>query len=100
MSLLNRHQRAIVHAQTNIHPLIVDRVTEAFDALIDHQDVDLYKRNMMTALAQLNMPFPIPDEEKPTAVDRMKLMCVQAYASREHMPVQRAIARLKEMQKA
>ncbi len=34
MSVLNRNQRAIVVASSGIDPILVDRVVEAYDALL------------------------------------------------------------------
>lgn len=98
MSVLNRQQRAVVSADTHIDPLIIDRVCDAFDALIQRGDVEAYKRFMMTAMAQQGLPIPTPPEERPTAVDKVKTICIRAYSDTEHISFKRAVARLREMQ--
>lgn len=99
MSLLSRNQRAVIVADTRIDPLIVDRATEAFDALITRGDVDEYKRLMGNAWAQMGfdletMPKP---QDRPTAVDKIKTILIKAYADQEHISFTRAVVRLRKM---
>lgn len=94
MSLLNANQRAIVVADTQIDPLIVDRATEAFDALIKG-DVDTYRVLMATAYAQMGyMPRA---QDRPHAVDKVKTILIRAYADELHIPFGRAARRLRDM---
>lgn len=93
-------QRAVVVADTGIHELIVDRATEAFDALIDRGDVEEYKRLMGQAWAQqgFDVGTPVRAADRPTALDKVKTILIHAYADREHIPFQRAVVKLKRMQ--
>lgn len=88
MSILNAHQRAVIRADTGIHELIVDRVVEAYDALL-RDDVEGYKRLIATALAQQGLPALIPSEERPTAVDKVKTICIRAIADQKHWSYKR-----------
>lgn len=95
-SLLSRQQRAIVVADTGIHELIVDRATEAFDALTQRGDVGEYQRLMGNAWAQMGFEpgRPIQAKDRPTAVDKVKTIIIRAYADREQISFKTAAARL------
>lgn len=89
-----------MRADTGIDAILIDRVCDAFDALIDHQDVEGYKRHMMTAYAQQGLQPPIPDSERPTAMDKVKTICIKAYSDRRRISYQAAIRELRRMQQA
>lgn len=97
MSLLNANQRAFVRVQTGIDPLVIDRATEAYDALIEHQDIRRYQLLMGTAIVQMGYGRPVVDEDRPTAVDKIKTILVRAYAERERMSYQDAAKRITRM---
>lgn len=99
MTLLTRHQRDVIIADTQIHELIVDRCVEAFDALIDKGDVDEYTRLMTQAWVQMGYGpgNPIKTTDRPTALDKVKTICIRAYADQKHIPYLRAAQRLKRM---
>lgn len=99
MSLLSRDQRAFIVADTGIHQLIVDRATDAFDALIERGDVEAYKQYMTHAWAQMGFGLdnPIKPSDRPTALDKIKTILIHAYADREHIDFRRAAAKLKRM---
>lgn len=98
MSLLNRHQRAVICVDTGVNELIVDRCVEAFDALL-RGDVDSYKQLMATAWAQMGFgpDSPIRASDRPTALDTVKTICIRAYADREHISFVRAANKLRHM---
>lgn len=97
MSLLSRNDRSILCAATGIDPLIIDRATDAFDSLIDRHDVGAYKRYMETAIVQQNFGRPVRAQDRPTAVDRVKVHLLRAYADREHISNAKAVERVKRM---
>lgn len=90
MSLLSSTDRAAYHAQTGIDPLIIDRVVEGYDALIKDNQQE-YRHKIATALAQQGIPSPIPESEKPTAVDFVKMMCLARIADERHWTVKRTV---------
>lgn len=79
-SVLSSHQRAVVRADTHIDPFIIDRCCDAFDALLMRGDRDQYVTYMTAAVAQLGYEGPIPDKDRPTAVDKMKTILIHAVA--------------------
>jgi hypothetical protein len=89
MSILNLNQRAVIRIDTGIDQLIIDRVVEAYDALLAG-NLDEYKMKMGAALAQQNIPVPIPDHERPTAIDKIKTICIKAIADERHWDFKRA----------
>lgn len=99
MSLLNAQQRAVVVIDTGINELIVDRCVEAFDALIDRGNVDEYRRLMGDAWAQQGYEpgRPIRKNDRPTALDKVKTICIRAYADRQRITFQASAERLKRM---
>lgn len=99
MSLLNRGQRAVIVADTGIDPLIVDRATDAFDALVDRGDTEAYRQAMAHAWAQMGFGLnnPIRSSDRPTALDKIKTILIKAYADREHIDFKRAATKLKRM---
>ena len=99
MTLISSDRRAIIAMQTGIDRLIVDRATEAFDALTQRGDVGEYRQKMADAWAQMGFDatHPVRDEDRPTALDRMKLMLVAIYAREEHISPAAAAVRLKRM---
>lgn len=96
MSVLSKDQRSLVQVDTHIDPFIVDRVCDAFDALL-RGDREGYMRNMSIAVAQLGMPVPIPASERPTAVDRMKFIVIGVIARQWRCNYGMAIDLLKVM---
>lgn len=100
MSLLSRNQRSFIHAQTHIDPLIIDRCTEAFDALIKRGDVEVYRNLISTAIAQMGYPGRIPNSDRPTAVDKMKILLIRAYATQERISIADARSRLIKLQES
>lgn len=97
MSLLNAQQREIIRVDTGIDRLIIDRVVEAFDAAIQRGDRDAYIHLIKTAYAQQGIDLPIPEEEKPTAVDIVKTICIRAYADELHVPFKVAAQRMRDL---
>lgn len=97
MSLLSAYQRSIVRTSTSIDPLIIDRVTEAFDALIDHGDIARYELLISTAIAQMGYDRPIREGDRPTAVDKVKTILIKAYADEKHISFGKAASRLRQM---
>lgn len=99
MSLLNRHQRAIIAIDTGIDPLIIDRATEAFDAVIERDDIETYRHLMGNAIAQMGYERPIRPQDRPTAVDVIKTILLTSYARRERISYQEAVKHLRRMLK-
>lgn len=97
MTLLNRSQRAAFIASSGIDPLILDRATDAFDALIDRGDISAYRRYMSTAIEQMAYGRPVRAQDRPTAVDACKTVLIHAYADQKHISFQRAAERVKQM---
>jgi len=95
MSILNLQQRAVIRVDTGIDQLIIDRVVEAYDALIAG-NVEEYKMKMGAAIAQQGIPVPIPDHERPTAIDKIKTFCIRAFADDRHWDFKRAAQYLRE----
>lgn len=95
MSIFNAQQRAVIRADTLIDPLVIDRVVEAYDRLLA-DDRAGYIYTMATALAQQNLPFPIPAKERPTAVDKVKTICIKRIADLRGWSFQRTAKYLKE----
>jgi hypothetical protein len=87
-SVLSANQRAMVRVDTGIDLFIIDRVCDAFDCL-ERDNIEGYKAQMMNAMVQLGLPSPIPESEKPTAVDKMKTICIRAAADRRGWSFQR-----------
>jgi hypothetical protein len=89
----------VVVADTGIHELIVDRATEAMDALVERGDVAEYRRLMGVAWAQMGFDeaHPIRPSDRPTALDKIKTILIKAYADRERISFQKAHKRLKRM---
>lgn len=96
MSVLNAHQRAVIAVDTKIAPLIIDRVAEAFDALVLHDDREGYELRMRTAIEQMGYDRPITPEDRPTAVDKIKTIVMHAYADEWHCSFREARRRLLE----
>lgn len=94
-SVLNASQRAVIRADTGIDPILIDRVCDAFDALL-RDDIEGYKLYMGTAIAQMGMPV-IREKDRPTAVDVVKTIAQHALADRWGCSFKKANARLKEM---
>jgi hypothetical protein len=99
MSILSPIQRDVIRADTKINALVIDRVADAFDALISRGDVDAYTQYMKTAIVQMAYDRPIRPQDRPTAVDIVKTICIKAYADEKHISFQRAAVRLREMLK-
>lgn len=97
VSLLSREQRTVIRADTKINPILIDRVVDAFDALINRGDVDAYNVHMRTAYAQQGVPLPIPAHERPCAVDKIKTICIKAYSDELHISFKAAATRLRKM---
>ncbi len=93
MSILSRHQRAVIAADTKIDPLIIDRVAEAYDALL-RDDIVTYRHLMATAMAQLG--FSPKRRDRPTAVDKVRVICQRAIADRWCCSPQEATRRMQE----
>lgn len=100
MSLLSSNQRAFIAVDTQIHPLIIDRTTEAFDALIERGDMSSYNTLMSTAIAQMGYDRPVRQEDRPTAVDVMKTILIKAYADREHISYRKSLVKIKRMMRS
>lgn len=99
MSLLNSNQRAVVAVDTKIDRLLIDRTVEAFDALIERDDVETCKQLLAHAWAQMGfgLEHPIKASDRPTALDKIKTICIKAYADREGITFKAAAARLTKM---
>jgi len=96
VSILSSLQRQVIHADTHIDPLIIDRCCDAFDALL-RDDVEAYVTYMGAAIAQLGYDGPIPMSDRPTAVDKMKTILQRACADQWGCTFLQANARLKRM---
>lgn len=79
IKVLSRDQRNIVRSDTGINAFIIDRVADAYECLL-RDDRAGYKQNMGNALAQLDLPIPIPQSERPTALDKVKTICIRSIA--------------------
>lgn len=77
MSVLNAGQRQVIRADTGIDKILIDRVCDAYDCLLK-DDVDGYKFNMIQAFAQQGIDPPIRKEDRPTAMDKIKTICIKA----------------------
>jgi hypothetical protein len=95
MSVLNKNQRAVIRADTGIDALIIDRCADAFDALV-RGDVEGYKTYMGTAIAQMGMGT-IRFQDRPTAVDKIKTICIKALSDQWGCTFKQAASRLKRM---
>lgn len=96
MSVLNAHQRAVVRSDTGIDPILIDRVCDAFDALVLRGDVEAYRTFMSTAIAQMGMGTIRP-QDRPTAVDKVKSICQRALADEWKCSFREANRRLRKM---
>ena len=83
MRIFTSMQRARIHERTQIDNFIVDRVTDAYEALVNADDVEGYRKHMLDAMAQLDLPMIVPPEERPTAVDQMKVLAIQSIAKQK-----------------
>lgn len=97
MTLLKSNQRAVIAADTHIDRLIIDRCVEAFDSLIDRDDLRGYMMLMGTAVAQMGYDRPVRRQDRPTAVDVIKTICLRAYADREGCSYQQAVSEIRHM---
>ncbi len=95
MSVLNRNQRAVVVASSGIDPILVDRVVEAYDALL-RDDIKTYQHLMHTAIVQMNFGREIKSSDRPTAVDKARVICQRAIADKWQCSFQEATRRLQE----
>lgn len=96
VSVLSAHQRDVIRADTSIDPLIIDRVADAFDALVLRDDVEAYQTFMGHAIAQMGMPT-VRAQDRPTAVDKIKTICQHALADEWHCSFREANRRLRRM---
>lgn len=80
MRIYNSGQRVRIYQVTSIDPFIIDRVCEAYQCLVERDDVAGYRKNLLDAMAQQGLPPVVPPEERPTAVDRMKSLAVASIA--------------------
>ena len=99
MSILNRHQRAVISTDTKIDPILVDRVVEAYDALL-RDDIKTYQHLMHTAIVQMNFGREIKMSDRPTAVDKARVICQRAIADKWQCSFQDATRRLQERLRA
>lgn len=95
-SVLTRQQRAFVRADTKIDALVIDRVCDAYDALL-RDDVESYKRYMATAIAQMGYDGPVPARDRPSAVDVVKTICIHSLKDRWGCTYLIAVTRVKRM---
>lgn len=93
MSILNALQRAVIASDTGVERLIVDRVTEAYDALLV-EDVERYQRLMATAIVQMGYVRPITPEDRPTAVDKVRTLVQRAVADKQRVGFRVATSRM------
>lgn len=96
MSVLSAHQRAVVRTDTGIDAILIDRVCDAFDALVQRGDVEAYQTYMGTAIAQMGMDT-VRTQDRPTAVDKIKTICQHALADEWHCSFREANRRLRRM---
>lgn len=89
---LSRSQKDFVRADTSIDAEIIDRVVHGFELLVDHDDLEGYKRELMSAAFIIGTGAP-----KPTAVDVVMTICIRAYADRWHCSHGAARRRLQRM---
>lgn len=82
--ILSSDQRAFIRIQTGIDQLVLDRCCDAYERLVNHDDVEGYKENMGKALVQLGFPGVVPpDSERPTALDKAKTFCIRSIADQK-----------------
>jgi hypothetical protein len=81
-----------------IAPLIIDRCADAFDCLLRDDKIG-YMTHMGTAITMLGYPGNIPDSDRPTAVDKVKTICIHSCADKWHCSFKQAQKRLTEMLK-
>jgi hypothetical protein len=94
-SILNAKQRAVIAADTHIDRLLIDRVVEAYDALLaDNYNTYVFK--MRTAIAQMNYGRPIRPSDRPTAVDVVRVIIQRACADKWQVSFQVATRRLQD----
>ena len=89
MRIYTAPQRARIHELTGISPFIIDKCCAAYEALINKDDVEGYRRCMLDAMAQLDLGMVIPPEERPTAVDKMKVLALRSIAKQRGWPYAR-----------
>lgn len=90
--VLSQSQRSFVRADTLIDQQIIDRTVRAFELLVDHDDVDGYKVEMVSVRMMVG-----DDAPEPTAMQVMMTICMAAYADRWHCSRAQARRRLQEM---
>lgn len=96
MTILSTSQREFIAADTHIHPLIIQRCVDAFDLLL-RGDREGYITHMETAIALLGYEGPVPERDRPTAVDVMKTILIRAYADQRLCSFKTAHHRLTRM---
>lgn len=97
MTVLNRHQRDVIRVDTGIDPILIDRVVDAYDALLERDDVEGYKTYMTTAVTQLGYENIVPPEkDRPTPVDIIKSFCIKAVADKRGWSFKRTAHYLEE----
>lgn len=89
MRIYTAPQRARIHELTSIDALIIDRVCSAYEELVNKDNVEGYRRHMLDALAQLDLGMVVPPEERPTAVDKMKVLALRSIAKQRGWPYSR-----------
>lgn len=85
MSVLNRQQRQVIRADTMIDPLLIDRVADAYDCLM-RDDIEGYKHQMLVAGIQQG---PVNEQDRPTAIDKVKTICIRSIAQQKRWSYQR-----------
>jgi hypothetical protein len=96
LSILSSDQRAVIRVSTGIDQLVIDRVVEAYDALLaDNREA--YMTLMATAMAQADcMPGQVKQRDRPTAIDKMKTICIRRIADMRHWSFKRTAKYLEE----
>lgn len=89
--ILSKSQREFVRAGTLIDQTIIDRCVRAFEMLVDHDDIENYKAEMMA------VAIMVGDAPKPTAMDVMKTIIIRAYADHWRCSFRAAHRRLQRM---
>jgi hypothetical protein len=89
--ILSRDQRLFIRQDTSIDQAVIDRCVRAFELVVDHDDVEGYKAEMMA------VAIMVGDAPKPTAMDVMKTIIITAYADRWRCSYTKAHRRLQRM---
>jgi hypothetical protein len=86
----------VIAVDTNIDRIIIDRVAEAYDALL-RNDISLYQSKMAEAIVRMNYGRAIRKSDRPTAVDKVRTICQKSISDMWGWSFQKTTARLQRM---